>query len=216
MTRAGAGGATPTTFATGYLYADGHHGQRGRRPGPSRPGTRTRTRDTPIVDKSCCVLMANNEILLDLLEQGEVERARDVVALPVWAAKGYGVKAVNPGGVAAWKWGKDAKILSQPVEGYQLSPAVIIAHRRDRRWFEPAASAPPPLQQPGRAGCLATTLETMKVLEGHRAHMAHLQLHAYGGEDWGTLRPSASKIAEYFNAIRTSPPTRARSSSATR
>ena len=32
----------------------------------------------------------------------------------IGAAKVYGVKAVNPGGVAAWKWGKDAKTLSAP------------------------------------------------------------------------------------------------------
>ena len=31
----------------------------------------------------------------------------------IWAAKAYGVKAVNPGGVAAWKWGKDAKQLAR-------------------------------------------------------------------------------------------------------
>jgi len=66
-------------------------------------------RDTPIVDKSTCVLMANNEIILDLIEKGELERARHVTAWNIWAAKAYGVKAVNPGGVAAWKWGKDAK-----------------------------------------------------------------------------------------------------------
>src|SRR5438093_407049 len=62
--------------------------------------THEELRDTPIVDKSSCVLMANNEILLDLFEKGETERARHVLAWLVWAAKGYGVKAVNPGGVA--------------------------------------------------------------------------------------------------------------------
>src|ERR1700758_2376184 len=90
--------------------------------------THEELRDTPIVDKASCVLMANNEILLDLLEAGELERARDVVAWQICAAKAYGVKAVNPGGVAAWKWGKDAKTLSAPVEGYStLTPATIIA-----------------------------------------------------------------------------------------
>ena len=85
-------------------------------------------RDTPIVDKASCVLMANNEILLDLIEKGELERARHVTAWNIWAAKAYGVKAVNPGGVVAWKWGKDAKILSAPVEGYsKVTPAKIIA-----------------------------------------------------------------------------------------
>ena len=33
--------------------------------------THEELRDTPIVDKACCVLMANNEIMLDLLEDGE-------------------------------------------------------------------------------------------------------------------------------------------------
>ena len=91
-----------------------------RRPSTRRPcpilsarHTHEELRDTPIVDKSCCVLMANNEILLDLIEAGELERARHVVAWNIWAAKAYGVKAVNPGGVAAWKWGKDAKGLSR-------------------------------------------------------------------------------------------------------
>ncbi len=35
----------------------------------------------PIVDKSSLVLMANNEIVLDLLESGRVERAKHVVGL---------------------------------------------------------------------------------------------------------------------------------------
>ena len=37
----------------------------------------------------------------------------------------------------------------------------------------------------GVPGNVTTTLETMKVLEGHRAHLAHLQFHAYGGRRLG-------------------------------
>ena len=33
--------------------------------------THEELRDTPIIDKTCCVLMANNEIILDLLENDE-------------------------------------------------------------------------------------------------------------------------------------------------
>src|SRR5437879_7734811 len=119
-TRAGVGGPTPTTFATGYLYAGMGYTTvvEAAVPVLSAKHTPEELRDTPIVDKTCCVLMANNEILLDLLEAGELARARDVAAWQIWAAKAYGVKAVNPGGVAAWKWGKDAKTLNSPVEGY--------------------------------------------------------------------------------------------------
>ena len=40
----------------------------------------------------------------------------------------------------------------------------------------------------------------MKHLEGNRAHMAHLQFHAYGGDDWHTIRSEAAAVADYFNA----------------
>src|ERR1700687_3199834 len=129
--RMGIGGPTPTTFATGYLYAGMGYTTvvEAAVPVLSAKHTHEELRDTPIVDKACCLLMANNEIVLDLLEAGEYERAKQVVAWLIWAAKAYGVKAVNPGGVTAWKWGKDAKILSEPVYGYStLTPATIIAN----------------------------------------------------------------------------------------
>src|SRR5437870_7494905 len=146
--------------------------------------------------------MANNEIVVDLLEAGDVERAKQVVAWLIGAAKVYGVKAVNPGGVTARKWGKDAKILSEPVEGYsKVTPAKIIASLAA---ITQELGLPHPLHlhcnNLGAPGNVATTLETMKVLEGRRAHLAHLQFHAYGGDDWHTMRSAAAPLAEAFNA----------------
>ncbi|HJZ55239.1 MAG TPA: formylmethanofuran dehydrogenase subunit A [Gemmataceae bacterium] len=202
--RAGLGGSTPTTFATGYLYAGMGWTTVNEAAVPilSAKHTHEELRDTPIVDKTCCVLMANNEILLDLLEAGEFERAKHVVAWMVWAAKAYGVKAVNPGGVAAWKWGKDAKQLSESVEGYsKLTPRKIVAGLAR---IVDELRLPHPLHlhcnNLGTPGNFTTTLETMKVLEGNRAHLAHLQYHAYGGDDWGTIRSESAAIADYFNA----------------
>jgi formylmethanofuran dehydrogenase subunit A len=201
--RMGIGGPTPTTFATGYLYAGMGYTTvvEAAVPVLSAKHTHEELRDTPIVDKACCLLMANNEIVMDLLEAGETERAKQVVAWLIWAAKAYGVKAVNPGGVTAWKWGKDAKIMSEPVYGYsKLSPAKIVAGLAQ---IVDELGLPHPLHlhcnNLGAPGNFATTLETMKVLEGHRAHMAHLQFHAYGGSDWHTMRSEAAALAEYFN-----------------
>jgi formylmethanofuran dehydrogenase subunit A len=202
--RMGIGGPTPTTFATGYLYAGMGYTTvvEAAVPVLSAKHTHEELRDTPIVDKACCVLMANNEIVMDLLEVGEFERAKQVVAWMIWAAKGYGVKAVNPGGVTAWKYGKDAKQLHEPVYGYtKTTPATIIAGLA--RMVD-EMGLPHPLHlhcnNLGTPGNVATTLETMKVLEGNRAHMAHLQFHAYGGDDWHTMRSEATQIADYFNA----------------
>jgi len=203
-TRSGLGGMTPTTFATGYLYAGMGWTTVNEAAVPilSAKHTHEELRDIPIVDKTSCVLMANNEIVLDLLEAGELERARQVVAWQIWAAKAYGVKAVNPGGVAAWKWGHDAKQLGDPIAGYsKLTPADIIDGLAQ---IVDALRLPHPLHlhcnNLGVPGNFSTTLETMKLLEGRRAHLAHLQYHAYGGDDWGTMRSEAPAIADYFNA----------------
>ena len=126
----GLGGLTPTTFATGYLYAGMGYTTVNEAAVPilSAKHTHEELRDTPIVDKACLLLMANNEIVLDLLEAGRDRAGRHVVAWLIWAAKAYGVKAVNPGGVAAWKWGKDAKGLSEPIHGYsKVTPGMIIS-----------------------------------------------------------------------------------------
>jgi len=202
--RAGLGGITPTTFATGYMYAGMGWTTVNEAAVPilSARHTHEELHDIPILDKSSLVLMANNEIVLDLLEAGEVERARDVVAWLIWAAKAYGVKAVNPGGIVAWKSGKNASTLSAPIPGYgHLTPARIISGLAG---IVDDLKMPHPLHLHGNnlgmPGNVQTTLETMKVLEGHRAHLAHLQFHAYGGDGWGTMRSEAKALAEAFNA----------------
>ena len=201
--RAGLGGVTPTTFATGYLYAGMGWTTVNEAAVPilSARHTHEELNDTPIVDKSCLVLMANNEIVLDLLEAGEVERATQVVAWLVSAAKAYGVKAVNPGGVVSWKFGKNSRKLSEPVDGYsRMTPAGIIS---DLARIVDDLGLPHPLHlhcnDLGAPGNVATTLETMKVLDGRRAHLAHLQFHSYGGDDWGTMRSEATAVADLFN-----------------
>jgi formylmethanofuran dehydrogenase subunit A len=201
--RAGLGGITPTTFATGYLYAGMGWTTVNEAAVPilSARHTHEELKDTPIVDKSCLALMGNNEIVLDLLEAGELERARHVVAWLICAAKAYGVKAVNPGGILNWKWGKNANQLSSPLEGYsRVTPGTIIAGLAQ---IIDDLKLPHPLHihcnHLGAPGNVTTTLETLKVLEGHRAHIAHLQFHAYGGDDWDTMRSGAASLAEYFN-----------------
>lgn len=202
--RAGLGGITPTTFATGYLYAGMGWTTVNEAAVPilSARHTHEELKDTPLLDKSSLLLMANNEILLDLLEAGEDERARDVLAWLIWAAKAYGVKAVNPGGIVAWKWGRNASRLSEPVEGYsRVTPAAIISGLA--RMID-ALGLPHPLHlhcnNLGVPGNVETTLETLRVLEGRRAHLAHLQFHAYSGEDWGSMGSAAARLAEAFNA----------------
>ncbi|MFK8114198.1 MAG: formylmethanofuran dehydrogenase subunit A [Rubripirellula sp.] len=202
--RSGLGGMAPTTFATGYLYAGMGFTTVNEAAVPplSARHTHEELSDIPIVDKSCLVLMANNEIVLDLIENGEFERAKQIVAWYIRSAKAFGVKAVNPGGVAAWKYGKDAKQLTEPISGYKnLTPGNVVTNLAK---MIDELGLPHPIHlhcnNLGAPGNVTTTLETMKHLEGHRAHLAHLQYHAYGGDDWTTMKSEAAQLAEYFNA----------------
>jgi formylmethanofuran dehydrogenase subunit A len=112
------------------------------------------------------------------------------------------VKAVNPGGVEAWKWGKNANTLFDPIEGYkEVTPARIISSLAA---IVDDLKLPHPLHlhcnNLGIPGNFATTIETMKALDGHRAHLAHLQFHAYGGDDWSTMRSASSEVADAFKS----------------
>jgi len=201
--RSGLGGMAPTTFATGYLYAGMGFTTVNEAAVPvlSARHTHEELSDIPIVDKCSLTLMANNELMLDQLEAGEYERAKNIMAWYLWAAKSYGVKAVNAGGVAAWKWGKDAKQLTDSIEGYSsLTPGGIITALA-RMCHE--LNLPHPLHlhcnNLGAPGNISTTLDTLQHLEGHRAHIAHSQYHAYGGDDWDTMCSNTTRLAEYFN-----------------
>src|SRR5262249_45525241 len=118
------------------------------------------------------------------------------------AGKPYGIKAATPGGGAAWRGGKTARGLAEPVEGYRtVTPAKIIAGLAA---IVDELGLPHPLHlhanNLGMPGNVATTLETMRILDGRRAHLAHLQFHAYGGDDRPTMRSEATAVADYFNA----------------
>ena len=201
--RSGLGGMAPTTFATGYLYAGMGFTTVNEAAVPvlSARHTHEELCDIPIVDKSSLVLMANNELVLDQLEAGEYERAKNIMAWYIWAAKSYGVKAVNPGGVTAWKWGKDAKQLTDSIEGYsKLTPGNIVTSLA-RMCDELKLPHPVHLHcnNLGAPGNISTTMDTLKHLEGHRAHIAHSQYHAYGGDDWDTMQSNTAELADYFN-----------------
>src|SRR6186713_1514404 len=66
--RTGIGGMTPTTYATGYLYAGMGWTTVNEAAVPvlSAKHTHEEMHDIPIVDKSTLLLMANNELMLDL------------------------------------------------------------------------------------------------------------------------------------------------------
>jgi formylmethanofuran dehydrogenase subunit A len=202
--RSGTGGTVPTTFTTGYRYAglgyttvfDAAVAPMGAR------HTHLELNDTPILDTGFFVLMGNDHFLLDQIARGEGERARQYVAWLLKATGGYAVKIVNPGGVEQWKnGGRNVVTLDDPVGPGKVTPRRILETLTDAA---NALALPHPVHIHcnglGQAGNVETTLATMQTLAGRRAHLTHLQFHAYGGGAGKGWSSAAPRLIEYIDA----------------
>jgi formylmethanofuran dehydrogenase subunit A len=203
--RSGTGGSVPSTFTTGYQYTglgytmavDAAIAPLGAR------HAHHELRDTPVIDKAILVLMGNNHAVMDRIRAGEPGRLRDFVAWLLGATRGYGVKVVNPGGVESWKQGRGPLAnLDDPVAHFGVTPRQILAELA-RAIDELGLPHPMHLHAPnlGIPGNWSTTLEAMKALDGHRAHLAHIQFHSYGGsaDDTRSFESQTRALAEYVN-----------------
>jgi len=204
LARSGTGGTLPSTFTTGYRYAGlGYTTVFDAAVAPLLArGAHADLDDTPIVDAGCFVLMGNDEYLLQLLAAGERAQAREYAAWLLAAAGGYAIKVVNPGGIELWKRGaRDRVGLDTPVGSDRVTPRAIL---------ETLVEAANGLALPhaahihcndlGVAGNVATTLASMRAVDGRRAHFTHLQFHAYDAAPDGTRRSGARALIEYINA----------------
>lgn len=201
--RSGVGFTVPSTFATGYLYTrmgyttvmDAANAPIGVR------HTHEELIDIPLVDKGLYILMGNNEFILKYLKAGEMEKIKRYVAWLFRSLKGYGIKLVNPGGVEQWKYGKDVEGLDDRIYYWDVTARQIL---KALSLVNEELGLPHPIHlHANRLGIpnnYLTTLDTMRTLEGSRLHMAHIQFHSYGGENWGGFCSKAAEIAEYINA----------------
>jgi formylmethanofuran dehydrogenase subunit A len=199
--RSGTGGTVPSTFVTGYRYALLGYTTVVEAAAPPLAARHVlaELRDTPMIDAAFLVLMGNNVALFDVIRR-DPARVPDAIAWWLEATGGYGVKLVNAGGVERWKRGS-GNVTSLDDEVAGVTPRQVI---------EAIAGAVHELGLPhpvhvhcnnlGVAGNWRTTLDTLHTLEGRRAHLAHLQFHAYGGRPGGRLRSRAPDLAEYLGA----------------
>ena len=207
VTRSGTGGTVPSTFTTGYRYAAlGYTAAMEAAVTPlGARSTLEELQDTPIIDKGFFVLVGNNVLLYRLLQEGRTEEFRQALAWWISATKAYAPKLVNPGGDEMWKGKRNANItkLDEKIEAFDLTPRKVIGA------FIEAANdlgLPHPVHihcnNLGHTGNYETTLETMRIAEGRRAHITHIQFHSYGavaGKSGDNPTSRAREIAEYVN-----------------
>jgi formylmethanofuran dehydrogenase subunit A len=200
--RSGVGFTIPSTFTTGYLYAQLGYTtvMEAATPPIGTRHTHEELNDIPMVDKGCYLLMGNNEFILQYLKSGDLEKIKRYVAWLLHALKGFGLKLVNPGGVEQWKYGKDIEGLDEKVNHFDVTPRQIL---QALAWVNEELGLPHSIHihanRLGVPGNYRVTLETMRALEGKRVHMAHVQFHSYGGEDWTSFTSKAKEMTDYIN-----------------
>ena len=205
LTRSGTVGSTPSTFATGYLYAGLGYTTAfdAAIPPLGARHAHEEFQDTPLIDKGFFVLFGNNHYVLRQIADKEPEKLRAFVGWLLDAAKGYAVKLVNPGGVEQWKSGLgDISDLDTPVHHFGVTARQIITGLAQTVMD---LGLPHPVHihcnNLGIPGNWKTTLATMQALEGRRAHLTHIQFHSYGGEpdDQAAFCSQVPVLADYVN-----------------
>lgn len=203
--RSGTRGLVPSAQATGYLYAGlGYTTAFDAAIAPlAARHAHCEFADVPCLDKGLYVLAGNNRYALECIERGERERLRHFLAWLINRAGAYAPKLVNPGGVEAWKRSPDAAKtgLDDPAPGFSLTPRdvirEIVAAANDLNLPHPAHIH---CNQLGMPGNWTTTLETMRALEGRRAHLTHIQFHSYGGGDEEAMSSRVAELAAHVNS----------------
>ena len=206
LTRSGTRGSVPSTFATGYLYAGLGYTTAfdAAIPPLGARHSHEEFHDTPVIDKGFFVLMGNNHYVLRQIAAREPEKLKAFAAWLLSAAKAYAIKLVNPGGVEVWKEGQNGMSgLDDEVPAFRVTPRQIITALAQTATD---LGLPHPVHvhcnNLGLPGNWTTTRETMRALEGRRAHLTHIQFHSYGGgpDDQGSFRSHAPELADYVNA----------------
>src|SRR5207302_1020856 len=206
FTRSGTTGSVPSTFATGYLYAGLGYTTAfdAAIPPLGARHAHEEFHDTPIIDKGFLVLFGNNHYVLRQVAANDMAKLRAFTAWLLSSAKGYGIKLVNPGGVEVWKeGGGNVTGLDSSIEVFDVTPRQIItALAQTAMDLGLPHAVHIHCNNLGLPGNWTTTLETMKALEGRRAHLTHVQFHSYGGgpDDQGSFRSHAPELAEIVNA----------------
>lgn len=201
---AGCGHAAPSTLTAGYRYAEMGYVACFE---PAMLAANARQAhmemaDTPMVDKGAYVLLGNDDFLLRALKsKSDPEHIRDYVAWTLNAAQALAVKVVNPGGINAFKFNQRKLDLDEQNAGYGVTPRqVVLALANAVRQL----GLTHPLHvhgcNLGVPGNVETTLDTIRALEGLRAHLTHIQFHSYGTEGDQGFSSGAARIAEAVNA----------------
>jgi len=208
--RPSTGYTVPNCYAIGYRYARMGYTTVFEAASPILEARHTHEEleAIPIIDKGALTLFGNNWQVMECVRDRDISKLAAYVAWALRAARGYGVKIVNPGGGEAWGFGSNVKGINDPVPGFDVTPGEIIkALAEANEMLRLPHSIHVHFYNTGKPGNYTTALETLDLLKDIKpsrmrqvVHVTHMQFSAYGGTGWRDFESKAPIIADYFNA----------------
>jgi formylmethanofuran dehydrogenase subunit A len=203
ITRAGTGHVMPSTFTTGYRYAEMGY-TAAFEPAVLPVNARQahmEMADVPILDKGGYVMLGSDDYLLRMMTAKKDQQAiNDYVAWTIRAAQGVGIKVVNAGGISAFKFNQRKLDLDEKNSHYDVSPREIL---KTLATAVKELGIKHPLHVHGSnlgiPGNIETTLNSIEGVEGLPMHLTHVQFHSYGTEGDFKFSSGAAQIAEAVN-----------------
>ncbi|XSG86160.1 MAG: formylmethanofuran dehydrogenase subunit A [Methylohalobius sp. ZOD2] len=203
LLRSGCGHAAPSTWTTGYRYAE--MGFTTAFEPAVLPVNALQAHmemgDTPMLDKGGYAMLGSDDFLLRLLKDGaDQQLVNDYVAWTLNAAQCHAIKVVNPGGISAFKFNQRALDLDEQHAYYGVTPRQVL---KSLATAVHELGVPHPLHvhgcNLGVPGNMETTLNTITGIEGLPMHLTHIQFHSYGTEGDFKFSSGAARIAEAVN-----------------
>ncbi len=152
--------------------------------------------DMPDLATGGFCLLGNDDLLLTLLaRQAPQAEINDYVAWMVRATQSIAVKAVNPGGISAFKFGQRELDVDTPHPHYGVTPAQII-RRLARAVHEIGLIHPLHIHTSnlGVPGNIRSTIATIEAADGLPIHLTHAQFHCYGDESQYGMSSAAEQL----------------------
>jgi formylmethanofuran dehydrogenase subunit A len=211
--RGGSGFSVPSTFMTGYRYAQMGYttAMEAAMPPLLARHTHEEFHDTPIIDHAAYPLFGNNWFVMQYLKEGDLDKTAAYASWLLRATKGYTIKIVNPAGTEAWAWGGNVHGINDPAPYFDVTGAEIIKGLAE---VNEMLGLPHAIHlhcnDLGHPGNYETTLKSFDIPKGIKAnpttgsrdkvlYATHVQFHSYGGTNWRDFVSEAPKVADYVN-----------------
>ncbi len=209
ITRPCTGYTVPNVYAMGYRYAQMGYTtvfEAAQAIMKSRH-THEELEEIPIIDKGALTLFGSNWPTMDFVREKDMDKLAAYVAWGLLASRGFGVKAVNPGGGEMWGFGKNVSGLDDVVPNFEVTPReIIVSLMKVNEMLRLPHSVHLHCNNLGKPGNIKTTLASMELAKQVKAskdrqvlHVTHVTFNAWGGTNWGDFESKADEVANFLN-----------------